>query len=93
MPATMMHRLKRRSATETGRHGDQQHRQPPGRLPQGRQGDPPGLFRDDEERKRRQKLMAEANRAYAEEDRVTLQAILEEWEEGSATTPSAVPPN
>ncbi|GLI38527.1 hypothetical protein KI811_10245 [Geobacter hydrogenophilus] len=40
----------------------------------------PDFAGSDEERKRRQKLMAEANRAYAEEDRVTLQAILEEWE-------------
>lgn len=40
----------------------------------------PDLAGSDEERKRRQKLMAEANRAYAEEDRVTLQGILEEWE-------------
>lgn len=40
----------------------------------------PDLSKGEEERKRRQKLMAEANRAYAEEDRVTLQAILEEWE-------------
>ncbi|WP_298271537.1 hypothetical protein [Geobacter sp.] len=40
----------------------------------------PDLAGSEDERKRRQKLMAEANRAYAEEDRVTLQAILEEWE-------------
>ncbi|QSV47208.1 J domain-containing protein [Geobacter benzoatilyticus] len=40
----------------------------------------PDLADSDEDRKRRQKLMAEANRAYAEEDRVTLQAIMEEWE-------------
>ncbi|WP_236685623.1 hypothetical protein [Geobacter pickeringii] len=40
----------------------------------------PDLAGSEEERKRRQKLMAEANRAYAEEDRVTLQSILEEWE-------------
>lgn len=40
----------------------------------------PDLAGNDDERKRRQKLMAEANRAYAEEDRVTLRAIMEEWE-------------
>jgi len=40
----------------------------------------PDFADSDEDRRRRQKLMAEANRAYAEEDRVTLQAILEEWE-------------
>lgn len=40
----------------------------------------PDFADSDADRKRRQKLMAEANRAYAEEDRVTLQAILEEWE-------------
>ncbi|WP_298440251.1 hypothetical protein [Geobacter sp.] len=40
----------------------------------------PDLAGSEEERKRRQKLMAEANRAYAAEDRVTLRAILEEWE-------------
>ncbi|RNC69204.1 MAG: hypothetical protein ED859_08285 [Desulfuromonadales bacterium] len=40
----------------------------------------PDLAGSEEDRKRRQKLMAEANRAYAEEDRVTLQAIMEEWE-------------
>lgn len=40
----------------------------------------PDLAGEEAERKRRQKLMAEANRAYAEEDRVTLEAILEEWE-------------
>lgn len=42
----------------------------------------PDLSRNEEERKRRQQLMAEANRAYAEEDRVTLLAIMEEWELG-----------
>ncbi|MBT1075300.1 hypothetical protein [Geobacter grbiciae] len=40
----------------------------------------PDFAESDEDRRRRQKLMAEANRAYAEEDRVTLQAILEEWQ-------------
>ncbi|WP_306535717.1 hypothetical protein [Geobacter sp.] len=40
----------------------------------------PDFADSDGDRRRRQKLMAEANRAYAEEDRVTLQAILEEWE-------------
>lgn len=40
----------------------------------------PDFADSDADRKRRQKLMAEANRAYAEEDRITLQAILEEWE-------------
>lgn len=40
----------------------------------------PDFGDSDGDRRRRQKLMAEANRAYAEEDRVTLQAILEEWE-------------
>ncbi|BDV44389.1 hypothetical protein GURASL_33120 [Geotalea uraniireducens] len=40
----------------------------------------PDLAANEDERKRRQKLMAEANRAYAEEDRVTLRAIMEEWE-------------
>lgn len=40
----------------------------------------PDFADSDENRRRRQKLMAEANRAYAEEDRVTLLAILEEWE-------------
>jgi hypothetical protein len=42
----------------------------------------PDLAENDENRRLRQKLMAEANRAYAEEDRVTLQAIMEEWEAG-----------
>ncbi|HMN03509.1 MULTISPECIES: hypothetical protein [Geobacter] len=42
----------------------------------------PDLAENDENRRLRQKLMAEANRAYAEEDRVTLHAIMEEWEAG-----------
>uniref|UniRef100_A0A831UB27 J domain-containing protein n=1 Tax=Geobacter metallireducens TaxID=28232 RepID=A0A831UB27_GEOME len=45
----------------------------------------PDFADSDEDRRRRQKLMAEANRAYAEEDRVTLQAILEEWETSPET--------
>ncbi|SNB45303.1 hypothetical protein [Geobacter sp. DSM 9736] len=40
----------------------------------------PDLSLQDSERKRRQKLMADANRAYAEEDMATLLCILDEWE-------------
>ncbi len=40
----------------------------------------PDLSTDDEERKWRQKLMAEANNAYAQEDGESLEAILREWE-------------
>ncbi|AAR36380.1 hypothetical protein KIP69_14540 [Geobacter sulfurreducens] len=46
----------------------------------------PDLAENDENRRLRQKLMAEANRAYAEEDRVTLHAIMEEWEAGPEMT-------
>jgi len=41
----------------------------------------PDLTTDEKERTRRQRLMAEANRAYAEGDETRLQAILREWEE------------
>jgi predicted nucleic acid-binding Zn-ribbon protein len=40
----------------------------------------PDLSTDEEERKWRQKLMAEANNAYAREDGESLQAILRQWE-------------
>ncbi|MGH7800808.1 MAG: molecular chaperone DnaJ [Thermodesulfobacteriota bacterium] len=40
----------------------------------------PDLATDEEERARRQKLMAEANRAYEEGDEESLRAILREWE-------------
>lgn len=40
----------------------------------------PDLSIDEEERLKRQKLMADANRAYEEGDEAKLQAILEEWE-------------
>jgi len=41
----------------------------------------PDLATDEEERIRRQRLMAEANRAYEEGDEERLRAILREWEE------------
>jgi predicted transcriptional regulator len=41
----------------------------------------PDLTTDEKERARRQRLMAEANRAYADGDEARLQAILREWEE------------
>jgi len=41
----------------------------------------PDLTTDEKERSRRQRLMAEANRAYADGDEARLQAILREWEE------------
>ena len=41
----------------------------------------PDLTTDEKERTRRQRLMAEANRAYADGDEARLQAILREWEE------------
>ena len=40
----------------------------------------PDLTTDEEERARRQRLMAEANRAYEEGNEAKLQAILQEWE-------------
>lgn len=40
----------------------------------------PDLTTDDEERQRRQKLMAEANQAYENGDIEQLQAILQDWE-------------
>ena len=40
----------------------------------------PDLATDEEERLRRQQLMAEANRAYEEGDEERLRAILQEWE-------------
>ena len=40
----------------------------------------PDLSTDEEERTRRQRLMAEANRAYEEGNETKLQAILQEWE-------------
>jgi len=40
----------------------------------------PDLSPDEGERKRRQELMAIANKAYAEGDRKTLEDILYEWE-------------
>lgn len=40
----------------------------------------PDLANDEEERARRQRLMAEANRAYEEGDEARLEAILHEWE-------------
>lgn len=46
----------------------------------------PDLTADDEERKRRNGLMAEANRAYADADEERLRAILVEWE----SSPEAV---
>lgn len=46
----------------------------------------PDLATDEAERLRRQKLMAEANQAYAEGDEARLQAILREWE----TSPESV---
>lgn len=42
----------------------------------------PDLSTDDEERKWRQKLMAEANNAYANEDGDSLQSILHQWVTG-----------
>jgi hypothetical protein len=42
----------------------------------------PDLSTDEEERKWRQKLMAEANNAYAKKDRESLRAILRQWESG-----------
>jgi len=41
----------------------------------------PDLTTDEKERARRQRLMAEANSAYADGDEARLQAILREWEE------------
>lgn len=46
----------------------------------------PDLATNEEDRARRQKLMAEANRAYEEGDEAKLQAILQEWE----TSPESV---
>ena len=46
----------------------------------------PDLATNDADRARRQKLMAEANRAYEDGDEVRLQAILTEWE----TSPESV---
>ena len=46
----------------------------------------PDLATNDADRARRQKLMAEANRAYEEGDEAKLQAILSEWE----TSPESV---
>jgi hypothetical protein len=46
----------------------------------------PDLATNDADRGRRQKLMAEANRAYEDGDEVRLQAILNEWE----TSPESV---
>ena len=40
----------------------------------------PDLATNEKDRARRQKLMAEANRAYEEGDEAKLQAILQEWE-------------
>ena len=40
----------------------------------------PDLSTDEEERHRRQKLMAEANRAYMEEDRISLLTMMDEYE-------------
>jgi len=42
----------------------------------------PDLSTDDEERKWRQKFMAEANNAYANEDGISLQSILHQWMTG-----------
>lgn len=42
----------------------------------------PDLSASDEERLRREKMMAAANRAYEEQDRESLQALLQEWECG-----------
>ncbi len=42
----------------------------------------PDLSSNEEERKWRQKLMAEANSAYAKKDHETLHAILRQWESG-----------
>ena len=46
----------------------------------------PDLATDDDERAKRNQVMAEVNRAYAESDEARLRAILDEWE----TSPDAV---